>query len=68
MFGTFFRDIHRIAKELHTANVIDAERNALLEYLIPADSNPSSDLMPLSREYIRQIHLTEKVCDDECAK
>lgn len=68
MFGTFLRDIHRIAKELHTANVINAERNAILEYLIPMGLNPSSDLMPLSREYIRRIHLTEKVCDDESTK
>lgn len=67
MFGTFFRDIHRIAQELHNANVINAERNTILEYLIPIDRNPSSDPMPLSREYIRQIHLTEKVCD-ECTK
>lgn len=64
MLGTFFKDIHRIAQELHTANVINAERNAILEYLIPYGLNPSSDPMPLSREYVRQIHLTENVCKD----
>lgn len=61
MFGKFFRDIHEIAKELHTANVLNAERNAILEYLIPEGNTPPYGLMPLTREYLRQIHATHKV-------
>lgn len=61
MFSKFFRDIHDIAKEMHTANVINAERNAILECLIQKGITPSSDVMPLTREYLRQIHATHEV-------
>ena len=43
-----------IRKELHTQNVLAAERNKVLEYYIPCGCNPSIDLLPRSREFLKR--------------
>lgn len=51
--------LYRIADELHTMNVLNAERNAVLEYCIPSEVVCSRDLLPKTREYLEK-HYKER--------
>lgn len=43
-----------IREELHTQNVLAAERNKILEYCIPYDCEPSNDILPRSRKLLKR--------------
>lgn len=44
--------LEEIRDELHSQNVINAERNMVLEYLMPYGVNSSCDLPTFTREYL----------------
>lgn len=63
--------LEEIRNEMHAQNVIDAERNAVLEYLVPYGVSSSRDLLPCARELLDNAKGAKEGwnmawCDDEC--